>query len=455
MSVKVDILEGNLAKLTIESTPDELEQALNQAYEKNKHDITMQGFRKGKVPRVLIERMYGPEVFYEDAANSIIPTAYEEAIKESELDIVSMPNIEVVQIEKGKPFIFTAEIATKPPVKLGEYKGLEVEMPSVSVSDEEVEAELEKVREQNARLLNIDDRPVQDGDITNIDFDGYVDGEQFEGGKAEGYSLTIGSNSFIEGFEEQIIGKNLDEEFDVNVTFPEEYHAEELQGKPAVFKVKINEIQEKELPKLDDDLAMDVSEFDTIEEYQEDIKSHLLEDKQKELKREKEDKVVQKVVDNSEIDIPELMIDTQTRQMVDEFAQRIQSQGISVEQYFQFTGTNSNQLMEQMKPQAIARIQTRLVLEEIAKVEDIQVSDERFDEEIEKMADMYKIEIDKLKEMMGEEEQKQMKEDMAVQEAINLVTDAAIEVEVVEDLQEVDEETKEDDDNNETQSEEE
>ncbi len=455
MSVKVDILEGNLAKLTIESTPDELEQALNQAYEKNKHDITMQGFRKGKVPRVLIERMYGPEVFYEDAANSIIPTAYEEAIKESELDIVSMPNIEVVQIEKGKPFIFTAEIATKPPVKLGEYKGLEVEMPSVSVSDEEVEAELEKVREQNARLLNIDDRPVQDGDITNIDFDGYVDGEQFEGGKAEGYSLTIGSNSFIEGFEEQIIGKNLDEEFDVNVTFPEEYHAEELQGKPAVFKVKINEIQEKELPKLDDDLAMDVSEFDTIEEYQEDIKSHLLEDKQKELKREKEDKVVQKVVDNSEIDIPELMIDTQTRQMVDEFAQRIQSQGISVEQYFQFTGTNPNQLMEQMKPQAIARIQTRLVLEEIAKVEDIQVSDERFDEEIEKMADMYKIEIDKLKEMMGEEEQKQMKEDMAVQEAINLVTDAAIEVEVVEDLQEVDEETKEDDDNNETQSEEE
>ena len=432
MSVKVDVLEGNIAKLTIEVTPDELEIELDKAYQKNKNSIALQGFRKGKVPRALIEKMYGPEIFYEDAINSIIPSAYDKAAEESELDIVSMPEIDVDQIEKGKPFIFTAEVAVKPPVTLGEYKGIEVEVAEVTVSDEEIEAELEKVREQNSRMDNVEDRPIQDGDITNIDFDGYVDGEQFEGGKAESHTLTIGSHSFIDGFEEQLIGKNVGDDVEVNVTFPEEYHAEELQGKPALFKVKINEIKVKELPELDDELAKDVSEFDTLDEYKDDIKTRLLGDKEKQSKTEKEDKLVDKVIEQAQIDIPELMINTQAKQMLDEFAQNIQYQGISIEQYYQFTGTNQEQLQEQMTPQAIKRIQTRLVLEEIVKVEDIQVADEVFEENLVGMAESYKMEVDKLKELISEEEEKQMKEDLAVQKAVDLILETAIEVEVVE-----------------------
>ena len=304
MSVQVEILEGSMAKLTIEATPEVLEEALEQAYQKSKNSISMQGFRKGKVPRVLVEKMYGPEIFYEDAINSIIPSAYDDAIKESELDIVSMPEVDVVQIEKGKPFIFTADVAVKPQVTLGEYKGLEVEVTRVEVSEDEVDAKLNQVREQNSRMINVDDRPVEDGDITNIDFDGYVDDEPFEGGKADNHSLTIGSNSFIDNFEEQLIGKNVGDAVDVHVTFPEEYHVEELQGKPALFKVKINEIKIKELPELDDELAKDVSEFDTLDEYREDIKKNLLEDKEKENKRLKEDKLVQKIIENSQVDIP-------------------------------------------------------------------------------------------------------------------------------------------------------
>jgi trigger factor len=439
MSVKVDMLEGNIAKLTVEVSPDRLEEELEKAYQKNKNNISMQGFRKGKVPRVLIEKMYGPEVFYDDAANAIIPQAYEEAMKESELDIVSMPNIDVVQIEKGKPFIFTADVAVKPAVTLGQYKGIEVEVSKVEVSEEEVNAELDKIKNQNARMVNVDDRPVEDGDITNIDFDGFVDGERFEGGKAENYSLTIGSHSFIEGFEEQLIGKNIGEEVDVNVTFPEQYHAEELQGKPAVFKVKINEIKVKELPELDDEFAKDVSEFDTIAEYKEDIKQKLLADKEAQAKSAKEDKVVEKIIEDAQMDIPDLMVETQTRQMLDDFARNMQYQGLTMEQYLQFTGTTQQQLLEQMKPQAIRRIKTRLVLEEIAKVEDIQISDEDFDKEVEKLAEAYKMEADKVREMLGEEEEKQMKEDMAVQRAVDLVVDAAVEVEVVEEAKEVDE----------------
>ncbi|NMB42963.1 MAG: trigger factor [Clostridiales bacterium] len=439
MSVKVDMLEGNIAKLTVEVSPDRLEEELEKAYQKNKNNISMQGFRKGKVPRVLIEKMYGPEVFYDDAANAIIPQAYEEAMKESELDIVSMPNIDVVQIEKGKPFIFTADVAVKPAVTLGQYKGIEVEVSKVEVSEEEVNAELDKIKNQNARMVNVDDRPVEDGDITNIDFDGFVDGERFEGGKSENYSLTIGSHSFIEGFEEQLIGKNIGEEVDVNVTFPEQYHAEELQGKPAVFKVKINEIKVKELPELDDEFAKDVSEFDTIAEYKEDIKQKLLADKEAQAKSAKEDKVVEKIIEDAQMDIPDLMVETQTRQMLDDFARNMQYQGLTMEQYLQFTGTTQQQLLEQMKPQAIRRIKTRLVLEEIAKVEDIQISDEDFDKEVEKLAEAYKMEADKVREMLGEEEEKQMKEDMAVQRAVDLVVDAAVEVEVVEEAKEVDE----------------
>ncbi len=446
MSLKVDILEGSMAKLTIEASPAELEKELEKAYQKNKGSISMQGFRKGKVPRVLVEKMYGPEVFYDDAANSIIPTAYDKAMAESELDIVSMPEIDVVQLEKGKPFIFTAEVAIKPPVTLGEYKGVEIETLEVSVSDIEVNTELETIREQNSRMINVEDRPVQDGDITTIDFDGYVDGEQFEGGKAENHTLTIGSKSFIDGFEEQLVGKNIGEEVEVNVIFPEEYHAEELQGKPAIFKVKINEIKEKELPELDDELAKDVSEFDTIEEYKADIKKNLLDNKEKQAKRAREDQLVDIIIDNSEIDIPEPMIETQTRQMFDEFAQNMQYQGLTMEQYLQFTGTTMDQLQEQMKPQAIKRIKTRLVLEEIAKVEDIQVTDEMFEEELDKLAKTYQTEVDKFKEMVGEAEQKQMKQDIAVQKAIDFVVAAAVEVEVVEEdkVQEIVEEVEQD-----------
>lgn len=390
--------------------------------------------------------MYGPDIFYEDAANAIIPSAYEEAMKESELDIVSMPEIDVVQIEKGKPFIFTAEVAIKPEVTLGEYKGLEVETSKISISEEEVKAELDKVVEQNARMINVDDRPVEEGDITSIDFDGYVDGEQFEGGKAENYSLTIGSKSFIDGFEEQLIGKNVGEEVEVNVTFPEQYQAEELQGKDALFKVKINEIKEKELPELDDELAKDVSEFDTLEEYKEDIKKGLLEEKEKNAKRIKEDKVVDLIIDNTEIDIPEAMIKTQARQILDEFGQRMQYQGISIEQYYQFTGTNEAQLLEQMNPQAVKRIQTRLVLEEIVKVEDIKVSEEEFATEFEKLAETYQMELDKINEMIGESEKEQMRLDISVQKAIDLVVEASVEVEVVEEVEITEEqETKEED----------
>lgn len=436
MSLKVDMLEGNMAKLTIEASPEELELALEQSYQKNKHGITMEGFRKGKVPRTLIEKMYGPEVFYEDAVNSIIPDAYDKAMKESELDIVSMPEIDVVQIEKGKPFIFTAEVAVKPELSLGDYKGIEVETTKLSVSDDEVNSELEKVREQNGRMVNVEGRPVEDGDITNINFDGFVDGERFEGGKAENYTLTIGSNSFIDNFEEQLIGKNIGEEVDVNVTFPEEYHAEELQAKPALFKVVINEIKNKELPELDDELAMDVSEFDTLEEYKEDIKKQLLEEKEKNAKRDKEDKVVDKIIDNTQMDIPEAMINTQTKQMLDEFAQRMQYQGLNLEQYYQFTGTSEDQLVEQMRPQAIKRIQTRLVLEEIVKVEGITVSEEELNEELVKMAETYSMEVDKLKEIIGEPEKEQMELDISVQKAIDLVVEASVEVEVVEDPKE-------------------
>lgn len=437
MSLKVDILEGSMAKLTIEVSPEKLEEALEKAYQKNKNSITLQGFRKGKVPRALIENMYGPEVFYEDATNAIIPSAYEEGMKESELDIVSMPEIDVVQIEKGKPFIFTAEVAIKPEVNLGDYKGLEVETTKLSVSEEEVKAELDKVVEQNARMINIDDRPIKDGDIVSIDFDGYVDGEQFEGGKAENHSLTIGSNSFIDNFEEQLIGQNIGEEVEVNVTFPEQYQAEELQGKEALFKVKINEIKQKELPELDDELAMDVSEFDTLEEYTEDVKKHLLEEKENEAKRIKEDKVVDLIIDNAQMDIPEAMINTQARQMLDEYAQRMQQQGLTMEQYFQFTGTNEKQLLEQMEPQAIKRIQTRLVLEEIVKAEDIKMSEEELGAELEKLAETYQMELEKLEEMIGENEKEQMELDMCVQKAIDLVTNASVEVEVVEDAKTV------------------
>ena len=427
MSVQVETLEKSMAKLTIEVSAEEFETALDKAYKKNKSKISLPGFRKGKAPRAMIEKMYGAGVFYEDAANDLIPGAYESAAKESELEIVAQPSIVVTQIEKGKSFIFTATVAVKPEVTLGDYKGIEVEKKTAEVTDEELQAEIDKVRESNSRMITIEDRAVEDGDITTIDFEGFVDGEPFEGGKGEDYPLTIGSHSFIDNFEEQLIGKKIGEETEVNVTFPEQYQAEELQGKPAVFKVTVKEIKVKELPEVDDDFAQDVSEFDTVGEYKEDLKKKLLENKEAALKREKEEDVVGKIIENATMEIPDPMVDTQVRQMVQEFAQRIQSQGLSLQQYMQFTGMTPESLTAELKPQALKRIQSRLVLEAVAAAENIETSDEDLEKELEKMAEMYQMEADKLKELVGEEEKKQISLDLAVQKAVELVVDAAVE----------------------------
>ena len=427
MSVQVENLEKNMAKLTIEVPAEELEKALEKAYQKQKKNISVPGFRKGKVPRAMVEKMYGPAVFYEDAVNSLVPEEYSKAAEESKLDIVSRPEINVEQIEKGKAFIFTATVAVKPEVTLGEYKGLEVAKADTTVTDEEVEAELKKEQEKNARTINVEDRPAADGDTVTLDFEGSVDGVPLDGGAGKDYPLTLGSHSFIPGFEEQLVGAALEEEKEVNVTFPEDYQAEELAGKAAVFKCTIHKIEAKELPELDDDFAKDVSEFDTLAEYKEDVKKNLTEKKAEDARRAKEDAAVDKAIENAQMDIPEAMIETQTRQMLDDFARRMQSQGLSMEQYFQFTGQSVDKMMEDMKPQALKRIQTRLVLEKIAEVENIQPTEDEVNEEISKMAEMYKMEADKLKDLIGENEMEQMKKDMAVQKAVTLVADAAVE----------------------------
>ena len=427
MSVQVENLEKSMAKLTIEVAADEFEAALNKAYQKSKNKINLPGFRKGKAPRAMIEKMYGAGIFVEDAANIIIPDAYESAAKESELEIVAQPEIAVEQAEKGKPFIFTATVAIKPDVTLGDYKGIEVEKKEAEVSEDDISAEIDRVRESNARMITIDDRATQDGDTVVIDFDGYVDGEQFEGGKAEDYTLVLGSHSFIDNFEDQLVGKNIGDDVEVNVTFPEQYQAEELQGKPALFKVKIKEIKVKELPELDDDFAQDVSECDTLDAYKEEVKSKLVKTKEDDIKREKEDAVIEKIIENATMEIPEQMVDAQTRQMTQEFAQRLQSQGLSLEQYMQFTGLTPQKMQEELKPQALKRIQSRLVLEAVVEAEKIEATQEDIEKEIENMAKMYQMEADKLKELVGEEEKKQIALDMAVQKAVEFVVDAAVE----------------------------
>lgn len=427
MSLQVEKMEKNMAKLTIEVSAEELEKALQSAYMKQKNKISVPGFRKGKVPRQMIEKMYGPEIFYDDAANAIIPDAYAKAYDECELDIVSQPTIDVVQLEKGKPFIFTAEVATKPEVTLGEYKGLKVDKVSNRVTAKEVDAKLEEEQKKNARTVAVTDRAVQDGDEVVLDFEGFVDGVAFEGGKGENYPLTIGSGSFIPGFEEQLVGVEAEKEVEVNVTFPEEYHSADLAGKPAVFKCTVHEIKVKELPELDDDFAAEVSEFDTLEEYKADIKAKIKEQKITDGNRQKEDQAVEKAVANASMEIPEAMIDTQVKQMSQEFAQRLQSQGLTLEQYFQFTGLTADKMLEELKPQAVKRIQTRLVLEAIAKAENIEISDEKLEAELAKMAESYQMEVDKLKEFMGESEKEQMKQDMAVQEAVTFLVENAVE----------------------------
>lgn len=425
MSLQVEKLEKNMAKLTVEVSAEELEKALQNAYNKQKGKINVPGFRKGKVPRQMIEKMYGVEIFYDDAANELIPKAYSEAYDECELDIVSQPKIDVVQIEKGKAFIFTAEVATKPEVTLGEYKGLKVDKVVNRVTQKEVDAKIQEEAEKSARTITVEDRAVQDGDEVVLDFEGFVDGAAFEGGKGENYPLTIGSGSFIPGFEEQLIGVEAGKETEVNVTFPEEYHSEDLKGKEAVFKCTVHEIKAKELPEIDDEFAAEVSEFDTLDEYKADVKAKIKEEKEAEGNSKKEDQAVEQAVANATMEIPQAMIDTQTRQMADDFAQRIQQQGLSMEQYFQFTGMTAEKMIEELRPQAIKRIETRLVLEAIAKAENIEISDEKIDAEIAKMAEAYKMEADKLKEFMGENEKNQMKNDMAVQEAVTFLVDNA------------------------------
>ena len=427
MSLQVEKLEHNMAKLTIEVSAEELEKALQGSYNKQKKNISIPGFRKGKVPRQMIEKMYGPEVFYDDAANQLIPEAYGKVYDEEDLEIVSQPKIDIVQIEKGKPFIFTAEVALKPEVTLGEYKGLKVEKISNRVTQKEIDAKLAEEQEKNARTVSVTDRPVQDKDEVVLDFEGFVDGVAFEGGKGENYPLTIGSGSFIPGFEDQLIGANLEEEKEVRVTFPEEYHAKDLAGKDAVFKCTVHEIKVKELPELDDEFASDVSEFETLDAFKADIKAKIKEQKIAEGKRKQEDKAVEEAVANAQMDIPDAMIDTEVRQMANDFAQRLQQQGLTMDQYFQFTGMTAEKMTEELKPQALKRIQTRLVLEAIVKAENIEISDEKIDEEIQKMAESYKMEAEKLKEFMGENEKKQMKLDMAVQEAVTFLVENAVE----------------------------
>ena len=439
MSVQVEKLEKNMAKLTIEVSAEEFDAEIEQAYQKDKKKISLPGFRKGKAPRKMIEKMYGTGVFYEDAANIVIPKAYSEAAKECGEEIVSQPEISVTQIGAGQPFIFTAEVALKPAVTLGDYKGVEVEKTPVEVSEEEVDKEVDKERENNSRTIDVDDRAVEKGDMIKLNFEGFVDGTPFEGGKAEDYSLTIGSGSFIPGFEDQLIGAKIGEEVEVNVTFPEEYHAAELKGKPAVFKCTVNEIKVKELPEADDEFAKDVSEFDTLAEYKDDIRAKLLEKKTADAKREKQNKTVAKAVENATMEIPEAMITEQVRRMADDFARRLQSQGLSMDQYMQFTGLTMDALAQQMRPEALKRIQNSLVLEAIAKAENIEVSDEKVNEEIEKMAAAYKMEADKLKELIGDAEKEQMKSDLAIQAAVDMITDAAVEVEAAKEEEKTEE----------------
>ena len=432
MSYTVENLEKSMAKITITVDADAFEEAMVKSYNKNKKNISIQGFRKGKAPRKMVEKLYGPEVFYEDAANFAIPDAYEEAAKESGLEIVSRPEIDVVEIEKGKDFIFTATVAVKPEVTLGDYKGIEVEKKTVKVMAADVNAEIDKVREQNSRMITVENRGIKKDDTAVIDFAGFVDGEPFQGGKGEDYSLVIGSHSFIDTFEDQLVGKKAGEEVDVNVTFPEEYHEASLKGKPALFKVTVKEIKKKELPKLDDEFASEVSEFETLKEYKASVKKNLTERRKEEAKREKENEVVEKVVENITVELPEPMVDEQTQQMIQEFAGRLSSQGLSFDQYMQMTGMTVDALMGQMKPEAEKRIRTRLALEAIVDAEKIKATAKDIDKEIENMANMYQMEVDKIKEMIGDAEKEQIGKDLAVQKAVDFVVKNAVEVEPAE-----------------------
>lgn len=425
MSLQVEKLEKNMAKLTIEVPAEEFDAAIKNAYNKNKNKFSIPGFRKGKAPLAMLEKMYGAGIFYEDAANEVIDASYPKAAEESKEEIVSTPEIKVTQIEKGKAFIYEATVALKPEVTLGEYKGVEVKKAEAVVTDEDVENELTAARKKNGRLIDVEDGAIEDGDNTIIDFTGYIDDKTFDGGAGTDYPLVIGSHSFIEGFEDQLIGKKKGETCDVNVTFPAEYHADELAGKPAKFVVTIKEVKRNELPELNDEFASEVSDFDTLDEYKADIRKKLQEKKEQDAKVENENNVIEKVVENAQMELPQPMVDTQAREMVENYARRLQSQGLNINNYMKYTGMTPEKLMEQMRPEAEKRIKTRLVLEKVVEVENVEVSDEKLDEQINEIAASYKLEGAKLKEMMGEREKEQIREDLKVQAAIDLLVEQA------------------------------
>ncbi len=422
MSLQVEKLDHNMAKLTIEAAAEDFEKAVQQAYLKNRGKISVPGFRKGKAPRALIEKMYGKGVFFEDAANDLIPEAYQKAVEEhTELDIVSRPKIDVTQIESGKPFIFTAEVALKPEVELGKYKGVKCDAVDTSVTDEEVDAEIERQRQNNSRMVDVEGRAIQEKDIATIDFEGFVDGEAFEGGKGENYDLEIGSHSFIDTFEDQLIGKNAGDETEVNVTFPEDYQEKSLAGKAATFKVTVKGIKEKELPELNDEFASDVSEFETLAEFKEDTKKKIAERKENNAKAAKEDQLIQAIIDDSKMDIPDAMLETGADQLLQNYAMRLSSQGLSLDMYLQYTGMTVDRLRDQMKDQAVKNIHSRLVLEAVVAAEKLEATDEEYNNELQKMADQYKMEIDKLKDLVGDKEAKNIRTDIAIQKAVDLI----------------------------------
>ncbi len=444
MDVKAEPMEEkNMVKLTIEVPAEEFEAALQEAYQKQKRDFTLPGFRKGKVPRNVIEQMYGPGVFYEEAANIIIPEAYSEAADESGEDIMSRPVVDIVQIEKGKPFIFTAEVAVRPEVKLGQYKGVEVTEIDTAPTDEEVMTEIQHELDNNARIVAVEGRAIEDGDTAVIDFEGFIDGEPFDGGKGENHSLEIGSGSFIPGFEEQLIGRNAGEEFEISVTFPEDYHAPDLAGQDAVFQVTVNEIKAKMTPELDDDFAQDVSEFDTVEEYKESVREKVAERKQANARSTQEEEALDKIAEASEMDIPEPVIDSQSENMINRFAQQIAQQGMSFEQYLQYSGETYEDMKEQIRPDAEKQIRQELVLDEIAKTENIEITDEDLDEELERMAAMYQMDKEQLRSYMDEETEENMKLDLADRKAMELIGDTMVPVPKAEEPEEAVEEPEE------------
>ena len=429
MSVSVEKLENSMAVLTIEVGADEFEKAVNQVYQRQKSKLSAPGFRKGKTPRKLIEKMYGEGIFWEDAANDLINRTYPEEAEACGEEIVSQPEIDVKQIGSGKPFIYTAKVALKPPVVLGQYKGVEVTKADIQISEEEIDAEIKREQDKNASFVEVADRPVQDGDRIKLDFEGFVDGVPFDGGKGENYDLTIGSGSFIPGFEEQLVGAKPGEEMEVNVTFPENYGAENLAGKAAVFKCTVKAITEKQLPELNDDYADEYTEFDTMAEYREDVKRNLIVKKEQSAKTAQEDEAVDKIIAASQIEIPAPMLETQEANMVDEFAQQLQYQGMSLDQYYQYAGSSREKMMEALAPQAEKRIRTRLVLEQIAKEENITATEEEYEEELKKMAASYGADYETVKSVFDGRQKDSMMKDIAVQKAVTFVLDNAVEVE--------------------------